>query len=116
IDGGDCFQGAPVFNFYNGEAEIKALSAMGADAMLIANHECDSGARNLAIQLQKWANFPALASNYMLDDPEQPGASPLGTVFEQFHVYDVDGLKVGLIGIANLSSLTSIFDAPNRLG
>lgn len=116
IDGGDCFQGAPVFNFYNGEAEIRALSAMGADAMLIANHEFDSGARNLAVQLQKWANFPALASNYKLEDPAQPGASPLGPVFEQFHVYDVDGLKVGLIGMANLSSLTSIFDAPNRLG
>ncbi|MCC6902141.1 MAG: hypothetical protein IT377_24435, partial [Polyangiaceae bacterium] len=41
IDGGDCFQGAPVFNFYDGEAEIRALSAMGVDAQVIANHEFD---------------------------------------------------------------------------
>ena len=37
-------------------------------------------------------------------------------MFEPFHVFDVDGLRVALLGMANLSSLTSIFDAPNRLG
>ncbi len=116
IDGGDCFQGAPVFNFYFGEAEIRSLSAMGVDAMLIANHEFDTGAKNLGIQLQKWATFPALAANYKLEDPAQPGASPLGTVFEPTAEFDLDGLRVGVIGMANLSSLTSIFDAPNRLG
>lgn len=116
IDGGDCFQGAPVFNFFSGEAEIRSLSAMGADAMLIANHEFDTGAKNLGIQLQKWATFPALAANYQLEDPTMPGASPLGTVFEPFQVFDAEGLRVAVIGMANLSSLTSIFDAPNRLG
>lgn len=116
IDGGDCFQGAPVFNFFNGEAEIRTLSAMGADAMLIANHEFDSGAKNLGIQLQKWATFPALAANYQMEDPSIPGASPLGTVFKPYTVFDAKGLRVAVIGMANLSSLTSIFDAPNRLG
>jgi 5'-nucleotidase/UDP-sugar diphosphatase len=116
IDGGDCFQGAPVFNFFQGEAEIQALSAMGVDAMLIANHEFDTGARNLRNQLQKWATFPALAANYKLEDSSQPGASELGTVFKPYHIADVDGLRVAIIGMANLSSITSIFDAPNRLG
>ncbi len=116
IDGGDCFQGAPVFNFFAGEAEIRSLSAMGADAMLIANHEFDSGAKNLGIQLQKWATFPALAANYQLEDPTLPGASPLGTVFRPYQVFDAEGLRVAVIGMANLSSLTSIFDSPNRLG
>jgi 5'-nucleotidase / UDP-sugar diphosphatase len=116
IDGGDCFQGAPVFNFFNGEAEIRSLSQMGVDGMLIANHEFDSGARNLATQLQKWATFPPLAANYQLEDPAQPGASPLGTVFRPYEVLDSGGLRVAVIGMANLSSLTSIFDAPNRLG
>lgn len=116
IDGGDCFQGAPVFNFYAGEAEIRSLSNMGADAMLIANHEFDAGARNLGIQLQKWATFPALAANYQLEDASLPGASPLGTVLQPYQVFDADGLKVAVIGMANLSSLSSIFDSPNRLG
>jgi 5'-nucleotidase / UDP-sugar diphosphatase len=116
LDGGDCFQGAPVFNFYSGEAEVRSLAAMGTDAMIVANHEFDRGALNLGIQLQNWATFPILAANYALDDPAQPGASPLGSVIKPFTVFDLAGLKVGVVGMGNLSSLTSIFDRPNRLG
>lgn len=116
LDGGDCFQGAPVFNFYYGEAEIRALGSMGADAMIVANHEFDQGALNLGIQLQRWASFPVLVSNYKLEDPSEPGASPLGTVIQPFTVFDLDGLRVAVLGMGNLSSLTSIYDQPNRLG
>ena len=35
VDSGDIFQGAPVFNFFDGEAEFKTLSAMGIDATII---------------------------------------------------------------------------------
>ncbi len=116
LDGGDCFQGAPVFNFYQGEAEIRALGAIGTDAMVVANHEFDTGARNLGTQLQKWAAFPVLAANYQLEDPKLPGASPLGAIFKPYEVFDLEGLRVGVIGMGNLSTLTSIFDSPNRLG
>lgn len=116
LDGGDCFQGAPIFNFFSGEAEIRALGAMGVDAMIVANHEFDRGALNLGIQLQNHASFPVLAANYQLEDPSQPGASPLGSVIQPFTVFDAQGLRVAVIGMGNLSSLTSIFDAPNRLG
>jgi 5'-nucleotidase len=116
LDGGDSFEGAPVFNFYSGEAEVKTLSAMGTDVSLVANHEFDRGALNLGIQLQKWATFPVLAANYEFQDPSQPGASPLGSIVRPFTVFDLEGLKVGVIGMGNLSSLTSIFNIPNRLG
>lgn len=116
IDGGDCFQGAPVFNFFDGEAEIRALGAMGVDAMLVANHEFDKGAANLAKQIQNWASFPVLVANYQMEDPAVPGNSPLGAVLQPFTVLSVDGLRVAVIGMGNLSSLSSIFDAPNRLG
>ncbi|MFS8066651.1 MAG: bifunctional metallophosphatase/5'-nucleotidase, partial [Byssovorax sp.] len=116
LDGGDCFQGAPIFNYYSGEAEIRSMVAMGTDAMIVANHEFDRGALNLGIQLQQWSSFPILAANYALEDPKQPGASPLGSLIQPFTVFDLQGLKVGVVGMGNLSSLTSIFDAPNRLG
>ena len=116
LDGGDCFQGAPIFNFFSGEAEVRAQSAMGTDAMLIANHEFDRGALNLGIQLQRWADFPVLAANYTFEDTKQPGASPLGSIVKPFTVFDLKGLKVAVIGMGNLSSLTSVFDSPNRLG
>jgi len=116
LDGGDCFQGAPVFNFFSGEAEIRALSAMGTDAMIVANHEFDRGALNLGLQLQNWADYPVLAANYKLEDPALPGASPLGAQIQPYSVFMLDGLRVGVVGMGNLSSMTSIFDAPNRLG
>ena len=62
------------------------------------------------------ANFPALAANYTFQDPTVPGASPLADIVKPFTVFDLRGLKVGVIGMGNLSSLTSIFDQPNRLG
>ena len=116
LDGGDCFQGAPVFNYYYGEAEIRSLSAMGVDAMIVANHEFDRGALSLGIQLQNWADYPVLAANYLLEDPGQPGNSPLGTVLQPFTTFNLDNLKVAVIGMGNLSSITSIFEQPNRLG
>lgn len=116
LDGGDCFQGAPVFNFFQGEAEMKTLTAMGTDAMIVANHEFDQGALNLGRQIQANASFPVLAANYRLEDSSQPGASPLSTVLQPFTTFDLQGLRVGVIGMGNLSSITSIFDQPNRLG
>ncbi|MCC6552211.1 MAG: bifunctional metallophosphatase/5'-nucleotidase [Polyangiaceae bacterium] len=116
LDGGDCFQGAPIFNFYSGEAEIRSLAAMGVDAMIVANHEFDRGALNLGIQLQQNASYPVLAANYLFEDPEEPGASPLGSIVQPFTVFDVEGLRVGVVGMGNLSSMTSIYDQPNRLG
>jgi 5'-nucleotidase/UDP-sugar diphosphatase len=116
LDGGDCFQGAPIFNFFSGEAEVRTLSAMGTDAMIVANHEFDRGVKNLGIQLQSWATFPVLAANYALDDPKQPGAAPLGTILKPFTVFELSGLKVGVVGMGNLSTITSLFERPNNLG
>ncbi|RLB51078.1 MAG: hypothetical protein DRI90_23225, partial [Deltaproteobacteria bacterium] len=116
VDTGDSFQGAPVFNFYNGEAEIRTLSAMGADVSVVANHEFDKGAVNLGIQIQNWASFPALIANYKLEDPSQDGASPLSAVTQPFQVFDLDGLRIGVLGMGALSSISSIYDQPNKLG
>ncbi|MBI4705467.1 MAG: bifunctional metallophosphatase/5'-nucleotidase [Deltaproteobacteria bacterium] len=116
LDSGDVYQGAPIFNYYGGEPEIRTLAAMGIDAMVVGNHEFDRGALNLGIQLQRWASFPALAANYLLEDPSRPGASPLGALAQPTAVFDLDGLRVGVIGMGSLSSLSSIYDQPNRLG
>ncbi|MFO0662050.1 MAG: metallophosphatase [Polyangiaceae bacterium] len=116
LDGGDCFQGAPVFNFYNGEAELRALTEMGTDAMIISNHEFDKGALNLSNQLQKWASYPVLAANYKFDEITIPGSPQLAKVVVPWTSFNLNGLKVGVIGMGNLSSLSSLFEQPNRLG
>lgn len=116
LDGGDCFQGAPVFNFFRGEAEMRTMSAVGTDAMVIANHEFDLGAENFTRQAQRWSSFPILAANYLFDPPDVPGAPQVGSVAQPYTILNADGLRIGVIGIANLSSLNTIFESPNRLG
>jgi 5'-nucleotidase len=116
LSGGDCFQGAPIFNFFNGEPEMRSQSMLGVGAMALANHEFDKGPLNVAIQAQNWASFPVLAANYRFDDVRLPSSTPLGSIVRPFTTFNLDGLKVAVIGMGNLSSLTSIFDQPNKLG
>jgi 5'-nucleotidase / UDP-sugar diphosphatase len=116
LDSGDCFQGAPVFNMFKGEAEMRALSLAGMDGAVIGNHEFDLGSTNLFEQIDNWAQFPLLAANYLWEDPANPDARSLKDVVEPYQIYDVDGIKVGVIGMANWSSMTGIFEGGNSLG
>ncbi|HWU89308.1 MAG TPA: metallophosphoesterase, partial [Kofleriaceae bacterium] len=120
LDSGDCFQGAPVFNLFKGEAELRALSLAGMDAAVIGNHEFDLGAKNLFDKIDNWASFPILAANYAWDDPP-PGAvggdgRSLRDIIPPFAIFDVKGLRVAVIGMGNTSTITSIYEGGNSLG
>jgi 5'-nucleotidase / UDP-sugar diphosphatase len=115
LDSGDAFQGAPVFNMFKGEAEMRSLSLAGMDGEVIGNHEFDLGAKNLFEKIDSWSQFPHLAANYAWDDV--PGGNrSLRDVVEPFHIYDVDGLRIGVIGMGNEDTLSSIFEGGNSLG
>lgn len=116
FDSGDSFQGAVVFNEFDGEAEFRAMSAAGLDAAVVANHEFDKGAQNLATQAATWASFDLLAANYDFADSELPYTTELEDLVLPSVMFDVDGLRVGVIGMANLSSLNSIYDQSNSMG
>jgi len=120
LDSGDCFQGAPVFNLFKGEAEMRALSLAGMDAAVIGNHEFDLGAKNLFDQVDNWATFPLLAANYLWDTPpaaaQNPDGRSLRDVVPPFAMFDVKGIKVAVIGMGNTSTITSIFEGGNSLG
>ncbi|HEY1958664.1 MAG TPA: 5'-nucleotidase C-terminal domain-containing protein [Polyangiaceae bacterium] len=116
ISGGDVFEGAPIFNFFSGEPEMRVQAALGVDAMTLANHEFDRGAPNVARQIERWADFPVLAANYVFSDPSLPTSNALDTVIHPFTVLNAGGLKVAVIGMGNLSSLTSVFNTPNSFG
>jgi 5'-nucleotidase / UDP-sugar diphosphatase len=120
LDSGDCFQGAPVFNEFKGEAEMRALTVAGLEGAVLGNHEFDLGAKNLFEKIDNWAGFPLLAGNYAWDDPP-PGAvntdgRSLRDVIAPYQIYDVQGLKVGVIGMGNTSTITSIYESGNSLG
>src|SRR5687767_4068774 len=92
VDAGDVLQGTPYFNFYKGEVEYKAMSAIGYDAGTLGNHEFDNGVEALAAAL-KFANFDIVSANYDVK----------GTVLEggvkPYVVKTLAGIKVGLFGL-----------------
>lgn len=116
LDSGDLFQGAPVFNMFSGEAEMRAMSYMGMDGAVIGNHEFDLGSENLFEQIDEWAEFSLLAANYEFDDPPNPSERFLQDVVPPYQIYDVDGVTFGVIGMGNWSSMTGIFEGGNSLG
>ncbi|MCB9609841.1 MAG: bifunctional metallophosphatase/5'-nucleotidase [Alphaproteobacteria bacterium] len=116
LDSGDCFQGAIIFNEFKGEAEVAAMTEAGLDAAVIGNHEFDNGAHNLAAQASAYAGYDLLAANYDFESSLQPWATELERITLPSRIYRLDGLSVGVIGLANLSSLNSIHDEDNSLG
>ena len=76
VDSGDSFQGAIVFNEYRGQAEVAMMTEIGLDAAVVANHEFDNGARNLAEQFGGYGGYNLLAANYDFENWDLPWATP----------------------------------------
>lgn len=115
LDSGDCFQGAPVFNVSLGEPEMRFLSMIGLDAAVIGNHEFDAGVSNLVEQLAGWATYDNLAANYDFPNTDDVNHNKLADHTAPFGIYNLRGLRVAVIGMANLGSLTSIGEGGNSL-
>jgi 5'-nucleotidase len=92
LDAGDIFQGTPYFNFYKGEPEIKAMSAMGYDAATIGNHDFDGGLENLATQIKK-GNFALINCNYDCNN------TPLENLVQPYKIFNKGKLKIGVTGV-----------------
>jgi 5'-nucleotidase len=92
LDAGDVLQGTPYFNFYKGEVEYKAMSAIGYDAGTLGNHEFDNGLEALAAAL-KFANFDIVSANYDVK------GSVLEDRVKRYVVKTAGGIRVGLFGL-----------------
>ena len=116
VDSGDIWEGAPVFNTFNGEVEMRAMSQLGLTAMALGNHEFDHGSVNLEEQYQKFGGFPILAANYEFSDPDDPTQPKLRDIIHDWTATNVGGLRIGIIGLGNLSSIEGIIEGGNTLG
>ncbi len=116
VDSGDIFEGAPVFNLFQGEVEMRAMSEVGLTAMALGNHEFDKGSVDLEEQYQKFGGFPILAANYIFSDPTDYTQPKLDDIIHDYTIVNVGGLKVGIVGLGNLSSLQGIIEGGNTLG
>ena len=119
LDSGDAFQGAPVFNEFKGEVEMRSLSLAGMEGEVLGNHEFDQGVNNLYQQITNWSQFPHLVADYAWEDPTD-ASSDAGLTLQDlttpFQIYDVEGLHVGVIGLGNEDTLLSSYMGNTKLG
>mgnify|MGYP000005541072 CR=1 FL=1 len=117
LDSGDLFQGAPIFNVFQGEPELRTISAIGMDAYVLGNHDFDNGGLVLSRQIALWSTLPMLAANYVyLNDSRRRTSDQLRKLTQPYVILNVKGFRVGVIGLANTSSLTSLAEGGNSLG
>ncbi|MCB2155854.1 metallophosphoesterase [bacterium] len=93
LDAGDTIQGTPYFNLFQGEPEMRAMSAQGYVASTIGNHEFDPGMERLAEIIDKYADFPFLNANYDFTNTPMQGKTRESILLER------DGLVIGLFGL-----------------
>ena len=115
VDSGDVFQGAPIFNEFNGDPEVMALNYLGMDAFIIGNHEFDNGVANLYDKMSK-AQFTILAANYQWRPTMGNDYLPLRDVARPYTIINAQGVRVAVIGMANFSSMSSSTYGDNNLG
>ena len=95
-DAGDFWQGTHFFRTGGMPWAREAMRQMPWDAVTLGNHEFDLGCKTLA-EYVKILPFPVLAANL-----EKNPACPLSTVpLPATVVKDLNGVKVGIIGLAN---------------
>jgi 2',3'-cyclic-nucleotide 2'-phosphodiesterase (5'-nucleotidase family) len=115
LDSGDAWEGAPVFNEFKGEVEIRAASLAGMQGEVLGNHEFDLGSQQLFSMIDQWSQFPHLAANYAFDDGT-PQQRSLKDVVQPYQIYDIQGVKIGVIGMGNQDTLLGSFEGGNSLG
>lgn len=110
LDSGDLVEGTAAFTEFGGEPELRAFSALGLNAAALGNHDLSSGAEAFANLHQEFADFPVLASNFAQNGSE------LASALARSVVLDAQGLRVGVIGVANPASPTGLGRTDNPYG
>ena len=96
VDGGDVMEGTALGVIYNGAADFEAMSAAGYDAMVLGNHDFQCPIEQFYRNV--WTpRFDILCAN-LLDVKTHKMILP------PYRIYDVNGLKVGLVGVTDLSA------------
>ncbi len=106
LDGGDQFQGSLFYTRHRGMAELEVQHATGTDAMAVGNHEFDNGPDTLG-RYAAAARFPLLSAN--IDAAAEPA---LAGRLRRYAVLERGGLRIGLVGLTTLETLTTSSPGP----
>ncbi|WP_022850055.1 NAD nucleotidase [Limisalsivibrio acetivorans] len=93
LHAGDAVQGTLYYTLFKGEADAEVMNEIGFDAMAIGNHEFDDGDEFLSGFIDM-LDAPVISSNIVPD-----AGSLLDGKFSPYVIKEVDGEKVGIIGL-----------------
>ena len=97
LNAGDVVHGTTFATISRGESVIDVMNQMGFDAMTAGNHDFNYGYQRL-VELNNRANFPIFAANVT----NQYG----NNIIDSNSIIDVDGVKVGIFGLATEETKT----------
>lgn len=95
LDSGDFANGTAEAKFSRGAKAVQLMNAVGYSAVTIGNHEFDFKDAGITALIQE-SKFSILAANLR---EKATGLLPAGV--QAARVFNVDGIKVGVIGLAN---------------
>lgn len=95
LDSGDFANGTAEAKFSRGAKAVQLMNAVGYSAVTIGNHEFDFKDAGITALIQE-SKFPSLAANLR---EKATGLLPAGV--QAARVFNVDGIKVAVIGLAN---------------
>jgi 2',3'-cyclic-nucleotide 2'-phosphodiesterase (5'-nucleotidase family) len=101
LSGGDNWTGPAISSFYAGLPMAEAMDRMGYAASAFGNHEFDFG-RDQFMKNRARGGFPYLAANMRVTDPALAGLD-----IKPFLVFERRGVKIGVVGLATDTTLTS---------
>ncbi len=98
ISGGDMWTGPAISTWFQGEPMVEVMNAMEYDVSAVGNHEFDFKMDGLKERLEQM-NFPLIAANLKY---KSNGEIP--EFAEPYIIKEIEGVKVGIIGLASLQT------------
>ena len=107
LTAGDAFGASlPLSSFFDEVPAVQAMNLMGFDVDGLGNHNFDKGIDHLQ-QMIDIADFPYVSANLKNVNDELDGVEP-------YQIFEMDGIKVAVIGITNPEAPTLVF--PDSFG
>ncbi len=103
LNGGDMVQGTPVSTLFSGTPIYEILNACGYDAAVLGNHDFDYDLEKVA-EYRKIAAYPVLSANVLMNEKL--------VADEAAHVFDIKGLKVGVVGLTTREFISGVTILP----
>lgn len=102
LDAGDHIQGTAYGSMDKGETIVKLMNATGYDVATLGNHEFDYGMSG-CMQAIEWADYSYVSCNFLHEKDGVTGDS----VLDSYKVFDMNGIKIAVIGITTPETFTS---------